>query len=141
MQPEYPVSGCLNVDSDGAPSGRDLKVIVTSILWQVAQADGHLDRLEYLKIVETLKIEFKLSPEAATELVNLAAVDARHPRSSGREEHFQELRGRYSLEQRRHLYEAVWNIVKADFRLDSREVDFVATLARKLEISGNLNIA
>ena len=84
-------------------------------------------------VVDTLRSEFKLSPEYVDELLELAHAEG--DKAMDLWQFTNEMNQHYSEEEKMALMEAVWRIIFADGRLESHEDYFAHKLANLLRLT------
>lgn len=123
----------LEIDKDGRPTDLKLRVAVVALLWEMAHVDGHRDPKEYEQIVASIDREFHLMDEQTGDLIMTA--DFLRKQSDQTNRFVEELSKNFSLEQRQHLYDLIWQVAQADLRITKEEEAFAAFLKTKLRLT------
>lgn len=122
----------LEKDKRGAPVDRRVKVIVVALLWEMANIDHSIDQEEYDKIIRSMEHEFHLIDEDVGELIQIADFLTREHKHV--EQFIDEVKVVYSPEQRKYLYDLLWEVARVDGVVDQKEGEFAAFLKKKLEV-------
>jgi uncharacterized tellurite resistance protein B-like protein len=112
-----------------------IQIATCIILLEVAKSDDEFSSIEKTTLTAILKKKFKLSAEAAKELMEIA--DRKREKSIGLWEFTHLINENYSKEEKRKIIEAVWQIIYADEKLDKYEDHFVHKLAKLLQLKHN----
>jgi uncharacterized tellurite resistance protein B-like protein len=109
-----------------------IQIATCIILLEVAKSDDEFSSIEKTTLTAILKKKFKLSAEAAEELMERA--DRKREKSIDIWEFTHLINENYSKEEKRKVVEAVWQIIYADEKLDKYEDHFVHKLAKLLQL-------
>lgn len=110
-----------------------VQVATCALLLEIAQADSELHELEDLLLRDLLERKFNLSPEAVSELVELAEGERL---DSPDLYHFaREINNNFSLEEKLAVMDSLWRVVYADGVLDRYEDALVGQIAGLLRLS------
>ncbi len=109
-----------------------IQVATCIILLEVAKSDDEFSSIEKTTLTAILKKKFKLSAEAAEEL--MAIADRKREESIDLWEFTHLINKNYTKEEKRKIVEAVWQVIYADEKLDKYEDHFVHKLAKLLQL-------
>ena len=112
-----------------------IQIATCIILLEVAKSDDEFLSIEKTTLTAILKKKFKLSAEAAEELMEIA--DRKREESIDIWEFTHLINKNYSKEEKKKVVEAVWQIIYADEKLDKYEDHFVHKLAKLLQLKHN----
>lgn len=117
------------------PADIELKkrVAACALLLEAAYADDDCSPEEMARIVDMVKARFALSPEYATELLELA--DRERQKSADLFSFTNDLNRLLSREEKLAVIEDLWRIIFADGRLESHEDHLAHKLANLLRLS------
>lgn len=120
----------LEVDSDGVPSSKRLKICVAVLLYQMAEVDGHVSSKEFEEIIREIDSEFHAIDEEASEILEVGAFLAHEGAHLDR--FIGEINQHFDYEQREHLFEMIVKVAKADGRFSPKEQELALFLREKL---------
>ena len=123
----------LEVDKNGAPSGRDLKITVAAVLYKVVAADDSVTGEELSTMVRLLNKQFELTDEDSGYFTEVA-----HALLSGGtkiETLLEKVRDSYAEPQRVTLLAMVWKLMNADGFVSKPEVDYAIKVTEALGLS------
>lgn len=123
----------LEVDSEGVPSTKRLKICVAVLLYQMAEVDGHVSSKEYEEIIREIDSEFHTVDEEAAEILEVGAFLAHEGAHLDR--FIGEINQHFDTEQREHLFDMVLQVAKADGRVSPKEKELALFLREKLLLS------
>jgi uncharacterized tellurite resistance protein B-like protein len=109
-----------------------IQIATCIILLEVAKSDDEFSSIEKTTVTALLREQFKLSPDAVAELIEIA--------NQKREEsidlwQFTNLINRnYTKQEKIKIVEAVWKVIYADKKLDKYEDHFVHKIAQLLQL-------
>jgi len=109
-----------------------IQVATCIILLEVAKSDDEFSSIEKTTLTAILKKKFKLSAEAAEEL--MAIANRKREESIDLWEFTHLINKNYTKEEKRKIVEAVWQVIYADEKLDKYEDHFVHKLAKLLQL-------
>ena len=109
-----------------------IQIATCIILLEVAKSDDEFSSIEKTTLTAILKKKFKLSAEAAEELIDMA--DRKREKSIDLWEFTHLVNNNYTKDEKRKVVEAVWQIIYADEKLDKYEDHFVHKLAMLLQL-------
>jgi uncharacterized tellurite resistance protein B-like protein len=109
-----------------------IQIATCIILLEVAKSDDEFSSIEKTTLTAILKKKFKLSADAADELIERA--DKKREGSTDLWEFTNLINKNYSKEQKRKIVEAAWQIIYVDEKLDKYEDHFVHKLAKLLQL-------
>lgn len=112
-----------------------IQIATCIILLEVAKSDDEFLSIEKTTLTAILKKKFKLSAEAAEELMEIA--DRKREESIDIWEFTHLINKNYTKEEKKKVVEAVWQIIYADEKLDKYEDHFVHKLAKLLQLKHN----
>lgn len=109
-----------------------LNLAAAALLFEVSRSDYDVDQRERAKIREIVASQFKLDADEVERLIELAEQEVRdatslHGFTSLITEH-------WSVADRTHLAEMMWNIAYADGALDDHEIHLMRKIERLLYI-------
>lgn len=109
-----------------------IQIATCIILLEVAKSDDEFSSIEKTTLTAILKKKFKLSAEAAEELMEIA--DRKREESTDLWEFTNIVNKNYTKEEKTKVVEAVWQIIYADEKLDKYEDHFVHKLSKLLQL-------
>jgi len=109
-----------------------IQIATCIILLEVAKSDDEFSSIEKTTLAAILKKKFKLSAEAAEELMEIA--DRKREESTDLWQFTNLVNKNYTKEEKKKVIEAVWLIIYADKKLDKYEDHFVHKLAKLLQL-------
>jgi len=112
-----------------------IQIATCIILLEVAKSDDEFLSIEKTTMTAILKKKFKLSAEAAEELMEIA--NRKREESIDLWEFTHIINKNYTKEEKRKVVDAVWQIIYADEKLDKYEDHFVHKLAKLLQLKHN----
>ncbi len=112
-----------------------IQIATCIILLEVAKSDDEFSSIEKTTLTAILKKKFKLSAEAAEELMKIA--DRKREESIDLWEFTHIINENYTKEGKIKVVEAVWQIIYVDEKLDKYEDHFVHKLAKLLQLKHN----
>ena len=112
-----------------------IQIATCIILLEVAKSDDEFLSIEKTTLTAILKKKFKLSAEAAEELMEIA--DRKREESIDIWEFTHLINKNYTKEEKKKVVEAVWQIIYSDEKLDKYEDHFVHKLAKLLQLKHN----
>ncbi len=122
----------LELDRNGVPAPRRLKVCVALLLFQMARADGAMSRAEFQEIIRGLNSEFHEVGQASVKYLDAAALLATE------EAHFDQFIGdlnrAFDSEQREHLFDMLIKVAQADGTIRESEKFLALRLREKLNL-------
>jgi uncharacterized tellurite resistance protein B-like protein len=118
-------------NSSGDPE-HSRQLAAAALLFEVSRSDDDIDQKEKTRIEEIVRSKFSLSGEEVESLMKLAEQEVRDASSlfgftSLVNEH-------WSIDQRVHLVELMWQVAFADGRLDDHEVHLMRKIQKLLHI-------
>lgn len=123
-------------EADSATQEQDeferIQIATCIILLEVAKSDDEFSSIEKTILTAILKKKFKLSAEAAEELMEIA--DSKREESTDLWEFTNIVNKNYTKEEKIKVVEAVWQLIYADEKLDKYEDHFVHKLAKLLQL-------
>ena len=123
----------LEVDANGNPTSKDLRLMVLTLLHEMAEVDGKVSPEEIHEIVRAMDHEFHLMDGEVGEMLEVAKFF--RGKREELEKMFTELNRSFSPEQREHIFDLIWKVVEADGRLDPYEKAFARFVQVKLNVS------
>lgn len=120
----------LEVDSDGVPSSKRLKICVAVLLYQMAEVDGRVSSKEFEEIIREINSEFHAVDEEASEIIEVGAFLAHEGTHLDR--FIGEINQHFDYEQREHLFDMIVKVAKADGRFSPKEQELALFLREKL---------
>ena len=123
---------------DSAESGSKdreaaLRLATAVLMIDVARADHEFDESEFDRILELVRVHFKLEPEAAAQLV--VAANERSDEAVSAYEFTQLLHEHLDEEEKARIVSLLWQIAYADGQLDKYEDAFVLKISDLLYVS------
>lgn len=112
-----------------------IQIATCIILLEVAKSDDEFSSIEKTTVSAILKKNFKLSAEAAEELIAIA--ERQRNESIDLWEFTHLINKTYTKEEKRKIVKAVWQIIYVDEKLDKYEDHFVHKLAKLLQLKHN----
>ena len=123
-------------ETDSATQEEDnferIQIATCIILLEVAKSDDEFSSIEKTTLTAILKKKFKLSVEAAEELIEIA--DRKREDSTDLWEFTNIVNKNYTKEEKIKVVEAAWQIIYADEKLDKYEDHFVHKLAKLIQL-------
>ena len=123
-------------EADSATQEQDnferIQIATCIILLEVAKSDDEFSSIEKTILTAILKKKFKLSAEAAEELIEIA--DRKREDSTDLWEFTNIVNKNYTKEEKIKVVEAAWQIIYADEKLDKYEDHFVHKLAKLIQL-------
>ena len=123
-------------ETDSATQEQDeierIQIATCIILLEVAKSDDEFSSIEKTTLTAILKKKFKLSAEAAEELMEIA--DRKREESTDLWEFTNIVNKNYTKEEKIKVVEAVWQIIYADEKLDKYEDHFVHKLSKLIQL-------
>jgi len=123
-------------ETDSATQEQDnferIQIATCIILLEVAKSDDEFSSIEKTTLTAILKKKFKLSVEAAEELIEIA--DRKREDSTDLWEFTNIVNKNYTKEEKIKVVEAAWQIIYADEKLDKYEDHFVHKLAKLIQL-------
>ena len=123
-------------EADSATQEQDnferIQIATCIILLEVAKSDDEFSSIEKTTLTAILKKKFKLSAEAAEELIEIA--DRKREDSTDLWEFTNIVNKNYTKEEKIKVVEAAWQIIYADEKLDKYEDHFVHKLAKLIQL-------
>lgn len=123
----------LSVDKDGIPSERDLMIGVIVLLLELAHSDDHLDPDETNQIVRSISKAYSLSDPEVAELIEVAEI-LRQKRDRV-QQLIENVNSHYDDEQRQMVLSMVWNVIRADGRIEKAEQQTAIKLRTLLNLT------
>lgn len=123
----------LMVDAKGNPTSDDFKIATGLLLLEAAGGDQDIGPEEIEAIISTLSREFKLDEEQTSSVLE-AAETLRSDRKRF-EEIISAMSSLFTQEQKMRVLSMVWQVVKADGKVDRFEKEFTDVLAPRLGLS------
>lgn len=109
-----------------------IQIATCIILLEVAKSDDEFSSIEKTTVSAILKRKFKLSAEAAEELMEIAGRKREDSIDIWEFTHL--VNKNYSREKKSKIVEAAWQIIYSDEKLDKYEDHFVHKLAKLLQL-------
>jgi uncharacterized tellurite resistance protein B-like protein len=109
-----------------------IQVATCIILLEVAKSDDEFSSIEKTTVTALLKKQFKLSPDAVEELIEIA--NQKRDESIDLWQFTNLINRNYTKEEKIKIIEAVWKVIYADRKLDKYEDHFVHKLAKLLQL-------
>lgn len=108
------------------------RLAAATLLFEVSRCDDEIDDNEKTRIEEIIRSKFSLDEEEVASLVSLAEQEVREANSLfGFTSLINE---NWSIDQRVHLVELMWEVAFADGRLDDHEVHLMRKIQKLLHI-------
>lgn len=126
----------VTVDLTGLSDDPESQALVTSLLALVARADGGISPDETVRMVELLEQRFKLSAEAAVDIVTRAADE--YGVNADLDGLVANINEELSLRQKESLMSMVLHVISADDRKIAAEMSLLSTLVNRLKIPDNI---
>ena len=123
----------LEFDKEGKPSERDLIVGVVVLLLELAHSDDKLDPSEISSIVRSISKAYSLSDAEVAELIEVAEI-LRQKREKV-QQLIENVNAHYDDEQRQVVLSMVWNLIRADGRIEKAEQQTAIKLRSLLNLS------
>lgn len=124
--------------SDSAPLNR-IHLAAAVLLLEVAYADGDFDSAEKDRLGIILCDNFKVTPAAQSDLIELAMETRKH--SLDLHQFTREINLSFSQAEKEQIIEAIWQLVYADGRLDKYEEALMRQLGSLIGLSHRQLIA
>ena len=122
----------LEIDKNGKPSDRRLRICVVALLWQMACVDGPMNQQEFAEMVLELDREFRLLEGESTELIEI--VEFLEKEHNHLRDFISEVNSGFNDAQREHLYTLLVEVAQADGMPSQSEIDFAVELRAQLNL-------
>ena len=122
----------LEIDAQGQPSSQRLKICVVTLLWEMANADHKISKLEFAKMISLIDSEFHILDGQAADMIQVANYLERERNKL--DEFIGEINQAFDPEQRQHLFDMIIEVAKADGIFSIEEKDLAAKLREKLNL-------
>lgn len=109
-----------------------IQIATCIILLEVAKSDDEFSSIEKTTVTALLRKQFKLSPDAIEELIEIASQE--RDESIDLWQFTNLINKNYTKEEKIKIVEAVWRVIYADKKLDRYEDHFVHKLAKLLRL-------
>jgi len=109
-----------------------IQIATCIILLEVAKSDDEFSSIEKTTVTALLRKQFKLSPDAAEELIEIA--NQKRDKSIDLWQFTNLINKNYTKQEKIKIVEAVWKVIYADKKLDKYEDHFVHKLAKLLQL-------
>lgn len=109
-----------------------IQIATCVILLEVAKSDDEFSSIEKTTVTALLRKQFKLSPDAVEELIEIA--NQKRDESIDLWQFTNLINRNYTKEEKMKIIEAVWKVIYADRKLDKYEDHFVHKLAKLLQL-------
>ncbi len=123
----------LEIDKNGKPADRRLRICVVALLWQMACVDGPMNQKEFAELVIEVDREFGLLEGESTELIEI--VEFLEKETSHLGEFIAEVNSSFNEAQREHLYSLLVEVAEVDGMPQQSEVDFAVALRERLNLN------
>ena len=111
----------------------DIQIATCALLLEMATIDGEFNASEKERIISILKMNYSLSDEDATVLIEAADEEVKKSVDMWQFTNF--INQNYSKDEKKQVIETVWQVIYADGRLDKHEDYLVHKLAKLLRLS------
>ena len=111
----------------------DIQIATCALLLEMATIDGEFNASEKERIISILKMNYSLSDEDATVLIEAADEELKKSIDMWQFTNF--INQNYSKDEKKQVIETVWQVIYADGRLDKHEDYLVHKLAKLLRLS------
>ena len=118
--------------ADSVTTAERTRIAAAVILLEAAHADNECTDKELDHVLETLRIDFKISQEYAGELIELAHHERRN--AVDLFEFTNHINSAFSKEEKRAILKAVWRIIFLDGQLEKHEDHFARKLTHLLRL-------
>lgn len=118
--------------ADQGTSQRGLQLATAALLIEMTRADFKVEESERQMVGEAVRKAFDLTPEETAELVRLADEQAR--RSISIYDFTRLIDRGFSLEQKKHVVELLWQVALSDAELEKHEEYLVRKIAKLIHI-------
>ena len=125
--------GKIDVDKDGAPTSKELKVAVLAVLVEMAHKDSKFDADELTRITQVFFKEYDLLAHETAELCEI--VDFLRRNGKLLSEYLSTINQHFSPEQKISILAMAWKIVMADGQAEKFEAIFAAELRTSLGLT------
>lgn len=126
--------GLFEISADASSTEIDIQLATAVLLFEVVKSDGHVDRVEVIRVIEILRERFSLSGEQVGRLLEMISDDgSQAPLQSLTDK----IREHWGFAERLLLLENFWVIAIADKIIDERETKLINELARLLNLDDN----
>ena len=126
--------GLFEISADASSAEIDIQLATAVLLFEVVKSDGHVDRVEVIRVIEILRERFSLSGEQVGRLLEMISDDgSQAPLQSLTDK----IREHWGFAERLLLLENFWVIAIADKIIDERETKLINELARLLNLDDN----
>jgi uncharacterized tellurite resistance protein B-like protein len=127
------ISATGSLDGDSSNRQEALRMAAAVLMIDVARADHVFEESEFDRVLRLIETHFKLTPEAAAELVNAAGEKAEHLTSLY--EFTELLHQNLDAAEKAHIIGLLWQIAYADGQLDKYEDSLILKISDLLHVS------
>lgn len=123
----------LDVDTSGNPTSNDIKIATGVLLLEMAGADDDYAPEEIDAVFRTIESAFKITDKQALELLEMA--DTLRSTTSKIDSFVATINQHFSEEQKVQVLAMIWQVIKADKKVDKFEKRFAEQMKNRLQLS------
>lgn len=120
----------LNLDKEGSPADRNVRLGVLALLWEMASVDNTVEQSERERLRDIVKQEYHLVDEDIDESLEVSKVLV--DKQSGVDRCLAEVKQHYNYIQRQKVAQLIWQIANANGRINHFERAFAIYIKDKL---------
>jgi len=123
----------LEIENDGEPTEKDLKVITALILLQAANSQDSLSSDELMNIVAGMFRRFGVGDEESGELIFIAELIAKD--TARAKNLIERINQRFSVEQKQQIMALAWRVIGSDNVVSNSEGSYIIELRKSLKLT------